>query len=128
MIRPGIVITKRHVPGVLFLAWPMAEPVVNHELDPCGRQEVEEGYRFEGVASQQFKADGTRVRPEDFCVIIGVGILQWNVAPKTRIGTAHSGNVQVIEGSISRACREVVPATSFRRGRGWVRGLHSIGT
>ena len=106
----------------------MAEPVVDHELDPRGRQKVEEGYRFEGVASQQFKTDGTRVRPEDFCVIIGIGILQWNVAPKTRIGTAHGGNVQVVEVALSRACREVVPATSFRRRRGWVRGPYCIGT
>src|SRR6266516_109210 len=128
MIRPGIVVTERHLPWVLFLAFPMAEPIVDHELDPCSRQEVEEGYTFEGDASQQFKAEGTRVRPEDFRIIIGVGMLQWNVAAEARIGTTHGRNIQIVVSALSRACREVVPATSFWRGHGWIRRLHCIGT
>src|SRR5438477_6537562 len=92
MIRPGIVVTERHLPWVFFLIWPMTEPVMNHVLDPGSCEEVEERHRLEGVAGQQFKADGARVGHEDFRIISGISILQWDVATEARIGTTHGGN------------------------------------
>ena len=53
---------ERDQPGALQLVGPVAQPVVDLELDPRSREQVERRRRHEGLAGEQFQADPAGVR------------------------------------------------------------------
>ena len=80
----------------------MAEPVVDHELDPGRGKDIESGRRGEGVPRQQPAADQPRIGIEQ-ARHVGVRALQGNVAAEPRAGHAHARLAQVVVRAVRRA-------------------------
>ena len=109
MLRPGILIAERDFPGLLLLVLTMTEPIVNHELNPCSSQHIEDGNRLEGVASHQLEADRAGIRRENRC-FVGIHIVERNIPTKARHDAAHSWMFQIVVGAIGCASGEVPSA------------------
>ena len=80
----------------------MDEPVVNHELDPRGGEEVEDRGRLELFACHQLAADRPRVGHEQVGRV-GHRVLQRHVAPEAAADRAHARILQIVAGPVGRA-------------------------
>ena len=80
----------------------MDEPVVDHELNPRGGEEVEDRGRLELVACHQLAADRPRVGHEQVGRV-GHGVLQGHVAPEPAAGRAHARILKIVAAPVGRA-------------------------
>ena len=112
MLRPGIIIAERNFPGVFLLVLAVAEPIVNHELNPRGCQHVEYGDGLEGVPGQQFETDYAWIGCENRR-FVGIRVVQRDIAAKARANAAHSRMFQVVVRAIDGASAEGARTLSF---------------
>ena len=81
----------------------MAEPVVNHELQPSRGQQIQEWYLKEfAIPREQLFAYFARIRREKLFVVRN-GSLQGQVATKSGATSTHLGMIQVIETTVFRS-------------------------
>src|SRR5262249_4756566 len=60
----------------------VADPVVYLELDPGGGEHVDRVGRNELLALEELAADAARIRREPLSLGLGVGAIEWDVAPE----------------------------------------------
>ena len=115
VIRPRVVLLERNLPRVVRLDLAVAEPVVDLELDPRAREQVQGRCRLELLAREQLTADETRARVEHRVGRLPVGVGKRHVAPETTAEAAHERIVEVVEGSVERPCGQVTVVIRHRR-------------
>ena len=93
--------------GLSFVVAAVAEPVVDHELEPGGGEQVERRGRLERVAREQLAADEARIGRHDPLGRLLVGALDRHVAAEAGAGAAHcaGGARSLYEPSGVRAVR-----------------------
>ena len=79
------------------------EPVVHHELDPRGGQQVQDRRRLELVARHQLAADVPRVGDQQVRRV-RERVLERDVAAEAAAGRAHLRDMQVVERAVGRPC------------------------
>ena len=99
---PLVAVGQRDVVGVLPATFLVHEPVVDHELDPRRRDDVEDRRRLEGGAGQELEADLSRAGRQQIGRV-GERLAQGHVAPEAHAGTAHPGTLEVVVGAVARA-------------------------
>jgi hypothetical protein len=67
----------------------VAQPIVNHELQPSRQQNIDRLCRNELAAREQFPADHTWIRFIQIGRLLAEGLWQRRIAPEPRIGHAH---------------------------------------
>ena len=85
----------------------MAQPVVDHELEPGGGGQVEARRRNEGVPGQELVADRSRIRLQQVSVRLGIGFRDRYVPAKAHLDTAHRRVAEIVVGAIRRTPGQV---------------------
>ena len=104
----------------------MAEPIVNHELQPCRQQDIDRVCRYEGAARQQFAADDARIGFIEAWRLFAVGLRQGRVASKAGTGHAHPGLRQIVERAVHGAAMANVKIAWWRRIGGRSLGVEQV--
>ena len=107
VLGPRVVLLERDLPGIVRLVLAVAEPVVDLELDPGGREQVEGRRRLELLARQQLAADEAGVRLEERLRRLAGTCTERDVAAEAAAEAAHERVVQVVVGAVERARRQV---------------------
>ena len=81
---------------MLRVAGTVAEPVLDHELDPRRRHQVQACRGDEFVPGQQLAADLPRARLHDLAGRFLVSVLQGHITAEARARHAHGGMVKVV--------------------------------
>src|SRR5205085_11646805 len=95
-LRPRVAWLERDLPAVGGIAAAVAEPVLNHELDPRRGEQVERLGRDELAAGEELTADGARVRLHQHDVRLRRGGPERYVAAEARAEHAHPRLGQVV--------------------------------
>ena len=100
---PDVVIGHGHhmLAGRVIAA--MAQPVMDHELDPGGGHDVQIRHRHQRLAFHQLVRDLPRARFHQLFVAFGVGVSQRHVAAKACARHAHPGAFVIGAGTIGHA-------------------------
>ncbi len=126
-LGPVVVVVERQLIWILLFVLSVAEPVVDLELDPCGRQHVERGGRQKALAREQLAADRPRIRLEHRRFRPTEALSQRNVAAEAGADAAHQRALQVVQGSVDAAPRAVRGVAGLQDQLGAGRGQPGIG-
>ncbi len=103
-VRPGIVRVERQLVRVAGVRAPVTEPVVDLELDPRRREQVQ-GLRLDhppAPAREELVADPARVRRQQRGRRVGDRPIQRNGATEARVGRAHVRLREIVVGAVGR--------------------------
>ena len=115
-IRPRVVVAQGNLNRVLFLVMPVAHPVVNHELNPRGGQQIDDGGGLEGVAGHQLKTDRARAGLEERGRFLGDDLIERHVTTEAGSDAAHPRLPEVVVGSVTcESCAPVAGVAERRR-------------
>src|SRR5262249_51350590 len=105
-LRPWVIARQGQLEMMLGVTGAVAEPVLDHELNPRRRQQVQAGRGDEGVLGQQLTADFPRVRIEDPVWPFLISPPQGHVPSEAGTGHAHGRLAEIVAGSVRRPGRE----------------------
>ncbi len=121
---PGVAVVQGNVVGERPGALLVHEPVVDHELNPCRSDHIEDGGWLERGPREQLEADPPGTRRQE---VGGVreGFAQRHIAAEPHAGASHTRTLQVVVGTV--AGPHVVDVTARWRRRGLQGRLLGIG-
>ena len=114
VLWPRVVVCERDLPGRRRVVVAVAEPVVDLELDPGTREQVQGGRRLEGLPREQLSADQAWVRIEQPGELVRPGVLQRHIPPEPASDRAHQRVVEIVVGPVDRPRAEVAGLVGIR--------------
>ena len=106
LLRPRVVLGEGQLKMELRVTATVAEPVLDHELNPRGGEQIQACRRDEVVPGQQLPADLPRVRIQDPVRRFLVSPLQGDVAAEAGACHAHGRAAEIVVGSVRRPGRQ----------------------